>query len=157
MLVGAALAGAFGNTGKSVQGDGKMLWKEIVRSLSFNLRDPYLRVLFALLASNGNWMLVLNETSLPLSDRMVMAFRFLNDTDLVTYIKKWTDKSVKLGRIDGLLLTGWTKLGVDLVANYVDKTGDIQTAALLLSIKPMVSDPRIDFWASRYLQLTKLP
>lgn len=33
------------------------------------------------------------------------------------------------GNLEGILLTGLTKNGVDLMESYVDRTGDVQTAS----------------------------
>lgn len=79
MLVAAALAGGFSQRSMGSKMD---VWKSLVRNLSYQLQDPYLRALFALMASDGDWLLVLGETSLPLTDRMVMALRFLNDHEV---------------------------------------------------------------------------
>jgi hypothetical protein len=151
MLVATALAGGFGK----VAGDGsRQIWKGLCRNLSFQLRDAYLRVLFGFLASEGNWNLVLSETTaLPLHDRMIIALRFLDDSSLLTYISKWTQKMERQGRIDGILLTGWTKEGIDMMEAYVDKTGDVQSAALLLSALPCISDKRITNWIESYSDL----
>lgn len=55
----------------------------------------------------------------------------------------------KDGILDGLLLTGLNKpFGVELIAKYVDRTGDIQTAALIFGCFVSVSfrDSKIDEW-----------
>lgn len=36
------------------------------------------------------------------------------------------------GNLEGILLTGLTKDGVDLVESYVDRTGDVQTASFCM-------------------------
>lgn len=76
MLIAAALAGGIGSSLKSET------WKYICKNLSYQLLDPYLRVLFGLIASDGNWSLVLSETSLPLCDRMAMALKFIDDSSV---------------------------------------------------------------------------
>jgi hypothetical protein len=151
MLVAAALAGGFG---RSIEESNRTIWKGLCRNLSFQLQDAYLRALFGLLASEGNWGLVLSEsTSLPLCDRMVMALRFLDDQALTQYITKWVQKLSRQGRIDGLLLTGWTKAGIDLMESYMDHTNDVQSIALLLSRYPCPADPRLDTWIESYCDL----
>ncbi|KAI8893401.1 hypothetical protein BC833DRAFT_624917, partial [Globomyces pollinis-pini] len=147
MLVAAALAGGFGKFSSS---SNRSIWQSLCRNLSYQLQDPYLRALFCLMATEGDWSQVLGESSLPLSDRMVMALRFLDDTELHSYVDKWTDKVLSLGRIDGLLLTGWSDQGIDLMQNYVDQTGDIQTASLILSITALPADPRLKMWITEY-------
>lgn len=36
------------------------------------------------------------------------------------------------GNLEGILLTGLTKNGVDLMESYVDRTGDVQTASFCM-------------------------
>jgi hypothetical protein len=148
MLVAAGLAGAFGRTTDDAN---RNIWKGLCRNLSFQLQDGFLRALFGLLASEGNWTLVLNEsTSLSLSDRMIIALRFLDDQALSLFISKWVPKLQKQGRIDGILLTGWTTEGLDLMEAYLDRSGDIQTIALLLVRQNCPPDPRISMWIDTY-------
>jgi WD repeat-containing protein mio len=150
MLVAAALAGGFG---RATDEPNRNIWKGLCRNLSFQLQDAYLRALFGLLASDGNWELVLSEsTSLPLCDRMVMSLRFLDDHALSSYISKWVQKLKIQGRIDGLLLTGWTKEGVDLLESYLDQTSDIQSVSLLLA-RYACPDPRAEAWIETYCDL----
>jgi hypothetical protein len=72
ILIAAALAGGLGSKSN--------LWKNLCKNLSYQLRDPFLRFLFGLISCDGNWSLVLNETSLPLEDRMLIALKFLDDS-----------------------------------------------------------------------------
>jgi hypothetical protein len=55
---------------------------------------------------------------------------------------------VKCGEVHGILLTGLTQLGVDLFEQYVNKTGDVQTAAAALSFcaPRRFEDPRVVKW-----------
>ncbi|KAJ3324946.1 hypothetical protein HDV06_005534 [Boothiomyces sp. JEL0866] len=124
MLVAAALAGGFGNLSNDSD---RNIWKSLCKNLSYQLADPYLRAMFGIMSSEGNWNLVLAETSLPLYERMIMALLFLNDQELNQYVSKWTSRVTEQGRIDGLLLTGWTTNCLNLMEKYVDKTGDIQS------------------------------
>ena len=42
-----------------------------------------------------------------------------------------SDWAVKFGNLTGLLITGLTPRGGELIENYVKRSGDVQTAALL--------------------------
>ncbi|TPX62747.1 hypothetical protein SpCBS45565_g06969 [Spizellomyces sp. 'palustris'] len=134
---------------------GSKLWQDLCRSLSSELKDPYLRSMFALIASDGDWRIVLQERGLSMKDRIGIALRFLNDEDLLAYINKMTNKMVLVGDINGLPLTGLTPAGVDLMEHYLNKTGDVQTASLLLSmVAPgRFLDSRVDDWAETYRTL----
>lgn len=47
------------------------------------------------------------------------------------------------GNLEGILLTGLTKDGVDLMESYVDRTGDVQTASFcMLKVTSLVPDPQ---------------
>lgn len=45
------------------------------------------------------------------------------------YIDKLTQDMKDVGNLEGIVLTGLTKDGVDLMESYVDRTGDVQTAS----------------------------
>ena len=55
---------------------------------------------------------------------------------------------ILLGNIQGLFLTGLTPAGVELFENYVDSTGDIQTASLVLAmvVPRRFEDARVTEW-----------
>lgn len=55
---------------------------------------------------------------------------------LPRYIDKLTNEMKEAGNLEGILLTGLTKDGVDLMESYVDRTGDVQTASFcMLKVK----------------------
>ncbi|KAJ3180188.1 hypothetical protein HDU85_004191 [Gaertneriomyces sp. JEL0708] len=128
------------------------LWQDMCRSLSAELRDPYLRAMFALIASNGDWQVVLQERGLSIKDRIGVALRFLNDDELLAFINKLTNKMVLMGDINGLILTGLTPAGADLMENYLNRTADVQTAALVFTmvVPGRFGDQRVDEWCETY-------
>ncbi|KAI8819257.1 uncharacterized protein EV422DRAFT_498169 [Fimicolochytrium jonesii] len=143
-------------------------WEDLCRSLSSDLKDPYLRAIFALIASNGNWRIVLQERGLSLRDRVGIALRFLSDEELVETINDMTAEMTSAGDVKGLLLTGLvTPTGMTLLETYINHCGDVQTAALLLLHTPgtttaasasaaassRVLDLRVDEWSEYYRAL----
>ena len=56
-------------------------WRELCKSLSVDLKGPYLRAIFAYIAS-GEWSSVLSIADLPFRDRLGVALRFLNDEEV---------------------------------------------------------------------------
>ncbi len=60
---------------------GNSPWKERCRAMANDLDDPYLRAVFAFIADN-DWWDVLDESSLPLRERLGIALRFLPDKDV---------------------------------------------------------------------------
>ncbi|RUS22511.1 hypothetical protein BC937DRAFT_88669 [Endogone sp. FLAS-F59071] len=150
-LMSAALAGYQSNTNQNKEGDGDTLWQSLARSLIDDLTDePYLRTMFAYLAS-GDWRVVLEEKDLSLRERMAVALRVLSDDELTLYIEKLVRQMVTLGDIEGVFLTGLSKEGVDLFEQYVNITGDIQTAALVLSfcVPRKFQDKRVEEWVDK--------
>ncbi|TPX38382.1 hypothetical protein SeMB42_g06774 [Synchytrium endobioticum] len=155
-LVAAAMAGypnfQFGGS--------TSLWKDLTESLSRELEGPYLRAMFALMSSNGNWSTVLEgpdhdangNRGLPIRDRIAIALRYLTDEQLTAYIRKTTQQMRQTGNIEGLLLTGLTSVGVDLFEEYVDCTGDVQSACLVMSlvVPKRFVDVRVDSWVENY-------
>ncbi|RKP27136.1 WD40-repeat-containing domain protein, partial [Syncephalis pseudoplumigaleata] len=56
-------------------------WRELCKSLSADLKGPYLRAIFAYIAS-GEWSSVLAIGDLPFRDRLGVALRFLDDEEV---------------------------------------------------------------------------
>jgi hypothetical protein len=63
-------------------------WQELCQSLSDDMVGrPYLKAIFAYIASN-NWSVILNMKELPLSERMAVALRILEDDEVSITIPK---------------------------------------------------------------------
>ncbi|EEB05547.2 ubiquitin-protein ligase E3 [Schizosaccharomyces japonicus yFS275] len=152
-MLSTAVAGYITAQGLTHSGSDS-LWKEMCRNLSTELEEPYLRAVFAYIG-NSDWRDVLDELSLPLRDRLGVALRFLPDEDLSKYLEDLCRNVVTTGDPEGLLLTGLTPLGIDLLQNYVNQTSDIQTSALISSfVVPLkFTDERADCWISSYRNL----
>ncbi|KAI8812511.1 WD40-repeat-containing domain protein [Cladochytrium replicatum] len=117
-----------------------------------DLDDAYLRAIFALIGSNGDWNSVVAETKLPLTDRLGVALRYLSDQDLNSFVSNAMDDAVQSGDIEGLLLTGASKASVSLIEAYIDRTGDIQSASVASSVLEIKSN-RVDEWVENYRDL----
>ncbi|XP_035601763.1 GATOR complex protein MIOS isoform X1 [Oncorhynchus keta] len=133
------------------------LWREMCSSLRLQLKNPYLCVMFAFLTSEpGTYDGVLYESSVAVTDRVAFACMFLNDAQLPRYMEKLTSEMKEVGNLEGILLTGLTKDGVDLMESYVDRTGDVQTASFCMlkgSPGEVVKDPRVQCWIENYRNL----
>lgn len=116
--------------------------------LIVKLQDPYFRAMLTHLTA-GDWSDVLSEEMLPFRERLAIAFQFLDDKALTSYLR------LCKGDVDSLIVTGLTKSGMDLLQTYVDKTGDVQTAAILTSyVNPWkVQDVRGEKWLESYRDL----
>lgn len=126
-------------------------WKDRCRQLASDLADPYLRIIFAYIA-DGNWWDVLDETALPLRERLGVALRFLPDSELDVYLNRLADTVIERGDIEGILLTGITMKGINLLQSFVDRTSDIQSACLIASFASpkYFVDKRVDMWVESY-------
>ncbi|KAK3357510.1 hypothetical protein B0T25DRAFT_622287 [Lasiosphaeria hispida] len=95
--------------------------------------DPYLRAISSIIAT-GDWATIANQQSLPLRDRVFVAVRNFPDANLTNWLHQEVEAAIETGDIEGIVLTGITDPFVDLLARYVQKFYDYQTATLLLSI-----------------------
>ncbi|GBB83809.1 hypothetical protein RclHR1_10480001 [Rhizophagus clarus] len=152
-LVSTALAG-YAVSSHDISSQANSLWNKMCRSLSLEMRDPYLRAMFSYIAS-GNWLDVLQEKELSLQDRIGIALRFLDDEELNDFLDNTTAKVILDGDIDGVILTGLTPEGVSLFENYVNNTCDVQTASLALSFcfPKQFKDARVSKWIESYRTL----
>lgn len=133
------------------------LWREMCSTLRLQLNNPYLCVMFAFLTSEpGSYDGVLFQSSVAVRDRVAFACMFLNDTQLTRYTEKLTSEMKEEGNLEGILLTGLTQDGVDLMQSYVDRTGDVQTASfcMLQGISgEVLKDSRVQYWIENYRNL----
>ncbi|KAH3902545.1 related to SEH-associated protein 4 [Saccharomycodes ludwigii] len=126
-------------------------WREQCRKMASELDDPYLRAIFAYIADN-DWWDILYDSSISLRERLGVALRFLSDRDLSMFLNKIASTVISNGELEGLILTGLTPSGIDLLQSYVDKTSDVQTAALIsvYGSPRYFYDPRADKWVQIY-------
>ena len=73
----------------------------------------------------------------------------------VKCLARVSDWAVKSGNLTGLLITGLTPRGGELIENYVKRSGDVQTAALLgVIVQPKgFADGRGLRWLDTYRDL----
>ena len=108
--------------------------REYCARLVVHLQDPYLRAMITHLTVN-DWMDVLEEDSLPIRERLAVAFQFLDDKTLSSFLRSGADQAVQRGDLTGLIITGFTAQGMEILQKYVDATGDVQTAAIISSLR----------------------
>ncbi|OAD70468.1 hypothetical protein PHYBLDRAFT_182399 [Phycomyces blakesleeanus NRRL 1555(-)] len=130
-------------------------WRELCESLSRDMLDrPYLRAIFAYIASN-DWFKVLDDPGLPLRERMAIALRVLNDDQMTLYLNRSVEQLVQDGDVEGVVVTGLTSRGVDLLEQALDHYGDVQTASLVMSfvVPRRFKDKRVEDWVESYRTL----
>ncbi|KAJ1751241.1 hypothetical protein LPJ55_001749 [Coemansia sp. RSA 990] len=97
---------------------------------------PHLQMIFMYLAT-GDWERVLdNMVRLPLSYRVAVALRYLDDSSLMRRLLRMGRQAIRCGDVDGLLITGIRDAGRLVMQAYVDNTADVQTAALVSIFDP---------------------
>ncbi|KAF7724390.1 hypothetical protein EC973_001115 [Apophysomyces ossiformis] len=127
------------------------MWQELCLSLSKDMLDrPYLRAIFAYIASN-DWYKILNEADLPLRERMAVALRVLNDEEMTTFLNATVEQLIREGNIEGVVVTGLTSRGVDLLEQALNRYGDVQTASLVMSfvVPRRFQDKRVETWVEK--------
>ncbi|KAL0882791.1 hypothetical protein ABMA27_016339 [Loxostege sticticalis] len=123
------------------------LWRDALAAAAPALPDAYLRALLLFLAASApasapaapaapppqgpDLDAVLAETEMRLEDRVAFACVYLPDAKLHEYVRRTTDELIEQGDLSGILLTGASPEGVALLQRWVERTGDVQSAALV--------------------------
>lgn len=128
--------------------------REHTERLIVRLQDPYFRAMLTQMTSK-DWSEVLEEEALPLRERLAIAFQFLEDRALSLYLHRTVERVCAGGDIEGLIVTGLTPSGMDVLQTYVDRTGDVQTAAIISSYvcPARFQDARAERWLEAYRDL----
>jgi len=105
--------------------------REHCERLIVGLQDPYFRAMLTHLALN-DWSEILEEETFPFRERLAIAFQFLDDKAVTVYLRRCMDRAVVRGTVDGVMVPGLaSKAGLEILQSYVDRTGDVQSAAVL--------------------------
>lgn len=135
------------------------LWRNFYTAITPEITSPYIQAIFQVLLANrseGTLKRVVSDTSLALEDRIGFACTFLNDNRLQEFVKELTEDYTAKGILEGLVLTGFGIEGIDLVQNFVDRAGDVQTASMisaLVTTKEWSEDPRPHQWVDHYREV----
>lgn len=131
-------------------------WKRSCDERGVDLDSPYMRAIFAFLQAH-DWRDVIDEQGLTLRERIALCVRYIREEEVSAILHDLCRTEVAEGNLEGLLLTGINNDSLDLLQTYVDRTGDVQTAALVGSFKASLSnDPRIMHWISEYENLLRV-
>lgn len=127
--------------------------REICAWMEEDATDPYLQAVLTFLGS-GSWLNVVNKLNLDLdlSDRLIIAFKHLEDKEITTFIQRSTDAYIQSGDVEGILLTGLATESMDLFQSFIRRTNDLQTAVLATAFtNPLyVDDVRWEMWKETY-------
>ncbi|XP_059475462.1 GATOR complex protein MIOS-B isoform X2 [Neocloeon triangulifer] len=137
--------------------DKSSIWRDLCQPTKTNLNDPNLRAMFAFLtADKENFDSVLYESGMAVEDRVAFALTFLSDLKLSEYISKLTTQLTADGDLAGLILTGTSIDGLDLLQRYLDITGDIQSVCMLVMrtfSASLMQNERVQDWLEAYRSL----
>lgn len=107
-------------------------------------------------ARPGAYSAILNDITLPLRDRLAFACRYLPADELSAFLAHHEDESEQYGRLEGVLVTGLNPDGVRILQSYLNRTGDVQTLALLAARLPpsyVAHAPHYTHWIQIYQDL----
>ncbi|EGG23303.1 hypothetical protein DFA_05435 [Cavenderia fasciculata] len=156
-VLSIALAG-FGDGGSGVS----QIWRDTCKMTARSFSNAYLRLCLEFLSTNMSsvesvreLIATLNESGVSLVDKIPLACRYFEQSDLLAFVDRQTNACVEQGDLMGIVLTGLTPKGIDLLQHYVDRTSDIQTAALATSllVPKIFRDKRAKNWLQIYSDL----
>ncbi|KAI5476236.1 WD repeat protein YBl104C-like protein [Pseudohyphozyma bogoriensis] len=128
------------------------IYVDLCRTLSSDAEVPWMRAMFAYLASS-DWRELVDETGLALKDRVAVALRFLSDSELLPFLQELGAEAMGSGDLEAVVLFGLRGEGLNLISNFVDRTADVQTAAIAASfVSPGLvrDDRRVERWIQSY-------
>lgn len=108
--------------------------------------------------SNDGFDAIIMNDKLYLEDRIAFSCIYLSDGKVVAWLSDVTSRCKESGSCEGLLVTGLSGDGLDILQQYIDIYTDIQTAALLVGRKvekvpENTSPPREWLWLFEYRNL----
>lgn len=67
------------------------------------------------------------------------------------YLNRTLEKLVQEGDVEGVVVTGLTLKGVELLEKALDRYGDVQTASLIMSyiVPKRFKDSRVEDWVEK--------
>lgn len=70
---------------------------------------------------------------------------------MTIYLNQTLENLVQEGDVEGVVVTGLTLKGVDLLERALDRYGDVQTASLVMSyiVPKRFKDTRVEDWVEK--------
>lgn len=130
-LHGTTLAGFLSQT-RSTRASDSTFFDEHWRSCVNRVDDPYMRAVLSRVGGDG-WESVLEEEAIPILDRTAIAVCNLNDDELTSFLRNRLNRFMRNPSpwLTSLSFVGFTAPSVGLLQRWLERTGDIQTVALL--------------------------
>jgi len=118
---------------------GKM--KSLGSILAEQTSNTYLEASIRFLIGKEEYESILKALSIP--DKIGFACRFLSDSELQQFIQKEIEVAKHSGNIEALLITGNSPESIEILTKFVEKSQDIQSAALLSMYLQLETPPFI--------------
>ncbi|KAK6110047.1 hypothetical protein QQG55_38385 [Brugia pahangi] len=110
-------------------------WKSFSENLRNTVKDPYFNMIITFLNNRSdNFSGIIHQQDISLEDRIAFAAIHFNDQYFVESIKELFTNACLYRTLFGLLIIGISVKLILLIFGYVDYTGDIQTATVLLVV-----------------------
>ncbi|CAH0715223.1 unnamed protein product, partial [Brenthis ino] len=159
-----ALAPAAAPPAAAAAAPDERLWRDALAAAAPALPDAYLRALLhfvaaalpAAPAAAPDYTAVLAETGMRLEDRVAFACVYLPDGKLHEYVARTGEALRARGALGALLLTGVGAEGVGALQRWLERSGDVQTAALVAARcagAELLRDERVAGWLAAYRAL----
>ncbi|VDN57104.1 unnamed protein product [Dracunculus medinensis] len=115
-------------------------WRSVSEGLRRTIRNPYFKMILTFLTgycdSSLDLTMILHQEDIPLEDRIAFGALHLNDQLFVKGILSMFNETDLHMKLQGLFIVGLTR-DIDthiLLGKYVDNTGDVQTASIMVII-----------------------
>lgn len=110
------------------------IWREMCQNLKNQLDDPYMKAMFAFLTcdNDSSFSEIIHDQDLILVDRVAFSLLYLPDDKLNVYLSETMSTLVANGDLNGILLTGITTEGLNLLQRYIETSSDIQSVSLIM-------------------------
>lgn len=136
-------------------GERTSVWREMCQSLKSQLKNPYMKAMFAFLTceSDSSFNEIIHDKDLILVDRVAFSLLYLPDDKLNIYLSDTMSALVDNGDLNGILLTGITDEGLCLLQRYIEISSDIQSVSLIVlhSLPSLIcNDKRAQLWVECY-------
>jgi len=103
--------------------------KHLYQRLASQIPDIYASSILRFLAGPEEYNRILS--TLAISDKVGFGCRFLSDAQLRAFLRTELENAKEHGNLDGIMISGFTIDSLPIMRNYLDRTGDVQTTALL--------------------------
>jgi hypothetical protein len=80
----------------------------------------------------GKYSEIINDKRLSLHDRIAFVCTFVDDKIALDWLNTLIKESKNTGHLEGLILTGLSKDGMEILQKYIDTQNDIQSVALIV-------------------------